>query len=271
MFNEIRVALRALLKTPGFTAIAIATLALAIGANSAVVSLVNALVVRPLPYHEPSNLVLLWDQFKGLGLERIPLSTPEYVDLEKYFHSCTQIAAFDYRSFNLGGGDTPERISGAVVSPALFPMLGINPIVGRAFAQEEQGEGHDDVVVISERLWKRRFNSDPYLIGKSLLLNGRNYTVIGVMPASFEFPIPLFGIQGNQFGTRVDLWTPIAFTKNELKDRGDRNYSVIARLPGRVSLQQAQVELDSLIANWYRQYPDNYKPETGFRTRIYPF
>jgi putative ABC transport system permease protein len=268
--NEVKVALRGLSKSPGFSVIAIATLALAIGANSAVVSLINALLVRPLPYHDSSRLVLLWDQFKALGLERIPLSTPEYVDLERDFHSCPQIAAFDYRSFNLGGGGNPERIPGAVVSPALFPLLGVEPIAGRTFAREEQGEGHDDVVVISERLWKHRFNSDPYLIGKSLLLNGRNYTVIGVMPASFEFPIPLFNVQGNQFGARVELWTPIAFTKNELKDRGDRNYSVLARLPDRISLQQAQVELDSLIANWCRQYPDNYKKGEGFGTKIYP-
>src|SRR5207249_5867623 len=246
--SDFRYALRQLVKCPAFTAVAVLTLALGIGANTAVFGLINALLVRPLPYHDPSNLVLLWEQFPAQGLERIPVSVPEYIDLEKGLRSFTQIATFNYSTFNLAGGNVPERISGAVVSPALFPMLGINPIVGRAFAQEEQGEGHDDVVVISERLWKRRFNSDPYLIGKSLLLNGRNYTVIGVMPASFEFPIPLFGIQGNQFGARVDLWTPIAFTKNELKNRGDRNYSVIARLPDRVSLQQAQLELDGLIA-----------------------
>jgi len=107
MTNEIKVALRGLLKTPGFCVIAIATLALAIGANSAVVSLINALLVRPLPYHDSSKLVLLWDQFKALGLERIPVSTPEYIDLERDFHSCPQIAAFDYRNFNLGGAGNP--------------------------------------------------------------------------------------------------------------------------------------------------------------------
>jgi hypothetical protein len=136
MLNEIRLAFRALLKTPGFTAIAIATLALAIGANSAVVSLINALLIRPLPYHDSGKLVLLWDQFKTIGLERIPVSTPEYVDLERDFHSCPQIAAFDNRSFNLGGEGTPERIPGAVVSPALFSILGVEPIAGRTFARE---------------------------------------------------------------------------------------------------------------------------------------
>ena len=220
MLSEIKVALRGLAKSPGFTAIAIATLALAIGANSAVFSLINALLVRPLPYQEPSRIALIWEQFATQGLERIPVSPPEYLDLEKEFQSGTGLAAFNYQTFNLGGGDVPERISGAVVSPSLFPLLGVEPIKGRTFAREEQGEGHDDVIVISERLWQRRFNSDPMLIGKSLLLNGRSYTVIGVMPAKFEFPIPIFGLQGNQFAERVDIWKPIAFTPLELKERG---------------------------------------------------
>jgi putative ABC transport system permease protein len=270
MLNEVKVALRGLLKSPGFSVIAIATLALAIGATSAVVSLVNALLVRPLSYQNPASLVLIWEQFKTQGLDRIPVSPPEYVDLENGVHSCAQIAAFDYRSFNLGGEGRPERVSGAVVSPTLFSLLGVEPIVGRGFAREEQGEGHDDVVVISERLWKRRFDSDSFLIGKSLLLNGRSYTVIGVMPASFEFPIPLFNVRGNQFAERVDLWKPIAFTQNELKNRGDRNYGVIGRLRNGVSAQQAQAELDSLIANWRQQYRDNYRSGESFGAKIYP-
>ena len=223
MLNEIKVALRGLAKSPGFTVIAIATLALAIGANSAVFSLINALLVRPLPYQQPEKLALIWEQFAAQGLDRIPVSPPEYLDLEKAFKSGTQLASFTYQTFNLGAGDVPERISGALVTPTLFPLLGVEPIKGRTFAREEQGQGHDDMIVISERLWKRRFNSDPSLIGKSLLLNGRNYTVIGIMPAKFEFPIPLFGVQGNQFAERVDIWKPVAFTPTELKDRGNRS------------------------------------------------
>src|SRR5947199_6936389 len=243
MLSEIKVALRGLVKTPGFAAIAIATLALAIGANTSVFSLINALLVRPLPYQQPSKLVLIWERFAAQGLDRIPVSPPEYLDLENQFHGCTNIAAFNYETFNLGGGDLPERISGAVVSAALFPLLGVEPVKGRVFAREEQGEGHDDVIVISERLWKQRFNSDPTLIGKTLLLNDRRFTVVGIMPASFEFPIPLFGIQGNQFAERVDIWKPVAFTKNELENRGGRSYGLITRLRPSVSLAQAQAEL----------------------------
>jgi len=269
MLSEIKVALRGLAKSPGFTIIAIATLALAIGANSAVFSLINALLVRPLPYQEPSRIALIWEQFKTQGLERIPCSPPEYLDLEKEFQSGTALAAFNYQTFNLGGGDVPERISGAEVTPSLFPLLGVEPIKGRSFAQEEQGEGHDDGIVISQRLWERRFNSDPMLIGKTLLLNGRSYTVIGIMPARFEFPIPLFGVQGNQFAERVDIWKPTAFSPLELKERGNRSYAMITRLRPGVSLATAQAELDKIIANWIQTYSDNYRGG-GFGAKIYP-
>jgi putative ABC transport system permease protein len=268
MLSEIKVALRGLAKSPGFTAIAIATLALAIGANSAVFSLINALLVRPLPYQEPSRIALIWEQFTTQGLERIPVSPPEFLDLEKEFQSGTGLAAFNYQTFNLGGGDVPERISGAVVSPSLFSLLGVDPIKGRTFAREEQVEGHDDVIVISERLWKRRFNSDPMLVGRTLLLNGRSYTVIGVMPAKFEFPIPIFGLQGNQFAERVEIWKPIAFTPLELKERGSRSYGLITRLRPGVSLAKAQAELDTIISHWIQTYRDNYNGG-GFGAKIY--
>jgi putative ABC transport system permease protein len=267
---DLRYAFRQLAKSPGFTVVAVLTLALAIGANTAVFSLINALLVRPLPYQQPSQLVLIWERFATQGLERIPVSPAEYLDLEKQFQSSTGLAAFTFERFNLGGGDVPQRISGAAVSPSLFPLLGVEPIKGRTFAREEQGQGHDDVIVISERLWKRRFNSDPALVGKSLLLNGRNYTVIGVMPAKFEFPIPLFGIQGNQFAERVDIWKPIAFMPLELKERYSRSYCLIARLRPDVPVAKAQAELDQLISNWIQAYPDFYSGG-GFGARIYPF
>jgi putative ABC transport system permease protein len=233
-----------------------------------VFSLISALLVRPLPYQEPSRIALIWEQFKTQGLERIPCSPPEYLDLEKEFQSGTGLAAFNYQTFNVGGGDVPERISGAVVTPSLFPLLGVEPIKGRVFAREEQGEGHDDAIVISERLWKRRFNSDPMLIGKSLLLNDRSYTVVGVMPSNFEFPIPLFGIQGNQFAEQVDIWKPVAFTKNELGERGSRSYGLITRLRPGVSLGKAQAELDTIISHWVQTYRDNYSGG-GFGAKIY--
>jgi putative ABC transport system permease protein len=270
MLSEIKVALRGLAKSPGLTIIAIATLALAIGANSAVFSLVNALLIRPLPYRAANKLVLLWEKFPAQGLNRIPVSAPEYLDYAKQIQSM-EIAGFNYDDFNLTGGDMPERVAGAVVSPNIFSLLGVEPIRGRGFLPNEFGEGNDNVVVISERIWKRQFNSDPTLIGKPLSLNGRNYTVVGVMPASFEFPIALFGVQGNQFGQRVDIWKPIAFTQEQLHQRGSRDYAVIGRLKPGVTVQRAQAEIDTMISGWFKQFPDNYDRATRFGATLYRF
>jgi putative ABC transport system permease protein len=271
MLREIRHALRLLVKNPLFTLVATITVALAIGANTAVFSLVNALLIRPLPYQAPQELVLLWERFSGQGLDVIPVSVPEYLDYEKQTRSFTGLAAFDYANLNLtGGSEMAQRIQGAVVTPSLFPLLGVEPIKGRVFSASEFGEGQDNVVLISARLWDRRFNSDPQILGKPISLNGRNFTVVGIMPAKFEFPIPLFNIQGGNFAGQVDIWKPIAFTKDELSSRGSRSYGVIARLKPGVTLGQAQAEINTINANWIAQFPDNYSPQTRFGASLYP-
>ena len=269
MLSEIKVALRGLAKTPGFTIIAIVTIALGIGANTAVLSLVNALLIRPLPYKNPQQLVLIWEQFAQQGLERIPVSAPEFLDYEKQLQSYDRIAAFDYADFNLTGGDMPERVQGSVVSPSLFPLLGVEPVKGRTFAPNEIEPGRDDVVVISARLWQRRFNSDPNILNSKLALNGRSYTVVGIMPTSFEFPLPLFNVQGNTFAERADIWKPISFTEDELKSRGSRSYGMIGRLRDGVKPARAQAELSTITANWERQFTENYSAGTGFGARVY--
>src|SRR3984893_1849744 len=170
MIQDLRLAFRSLINTLGFTLVAIITVALAIGANTTVFSLVNALLLRPLPYKNPQELVLLWEKFSAQGLDQIPVSAPEYLDYEKELKSL-QVAGFDYVDLNLTAGEMPERIAGSVATPSLFHVLGVEPIRGRAFTQGEFGEVNDNVVVISERLWKRRFNSDPQFVGKQLSLN----------------------------------------------------------------------------------------------------
>ena len=270
MIRDLRLALRSLFNSPGFTLVALVTIALAIGANTAVFSLVNALLIRPLPYKSPNELVLLWEKFSAQGLDRIPVSAPEYLDYTKELKSM-EIGAFDYVDLNLTGGDMPERISGAVLTPSVFSVLGIQPRKGRVFTPEEFGEGNDNVIVISERLWKRRFNSDPQIIGKELSLNGRTFTVVGMMPETFQFPLPIFNLQGGTFGGKVDIWKPIAFSKNELESRGSRSYGMVGRLKANVSLGQAQAELDTIIASWYQRFPNNYSPATKFGATLYPF
>jgi putative ABC transport system permease protein len=270
MVKDLRYALRQLVKSPGFTAVAILTLALGIGACTAVLSLVNALLIRPLPYRAPQELVLLWQKFSAQGLDQIPASAPEYLDYEKQTTSFEHVAAFDYTDLNLTGGDMPERVQGAVVSPSLFPLLGVAPIEGRVFTNDEFGEGRDGVVILSARLWRRRFNSDPNLIGTQISLNGRKFTVVGIMPARFQFPLPLFGIQGGTFAGPVDIWKPIAFTKDELESRGSRSYGVIGRLKKGISTAQAQAQIDTIHANWLKQFPDFYPGDVRFGAKLYP-
>src|SRR6266446_8872831 len=265
MFKDLRFALRQLLKQPAFTAIAVLTIALAVSATTAVLSLVNGLLVRPLPYREPQQLVLLLQHFKSQNLERIPVSPPEFVDYETRAHSFEKLGAFGYTSFNLVGEDRPERITGATVTASVLPLLGVSPIKGRFFEREECTLGRDDVVIISERLWQRRFNSDPKIIGTKLLLNGKSFTVVGVMPASFDFPLQLFNVgSGGQFRERAEIWKPLAFTDEEMKMRPERNYAVVGRLTAGTSVAQAQVEVDTINAQMRRERPNNYTQDNSF-------
>jgi putative ABC transport system permease protein len=263
MLKDLRFALRQLLKQWGFTAIAVLTLALAIGATTAVLSLVNALLVRPLPYRAPQQLILLLQHFKSQNLERIPVSPPEFVDYETRAHSFEKLGAFGYTNFNLAGEDRPERIAGATVTAGVLPLLGVSPIKGRFFEPEECALGRDDVVIISARLWQRRFNSDPQIIGTKLLLNGKSFTVVGVMPASFDFPLQLFNLgSGAQFRERAEIWKPLAFTDEEMKMRPERNYAVIGRLAAGTSVAQAEVE--TINAQMRREHPNNYTQSNSF-------
>jgi putative ABC transport system permease protein len=265
MLKDLRFALRQLLKQWGFTAIAVLTLTLAIGATTAVISLVNALLVRPLPYREPQQLVLLLQHFKSQNLERIPVSPAEFVDYETRAHSFEKLGAFSYTNFNLAGEDKPERISGATVTADVLPLLGVSPIKGRLFEPEECTLGRDDVVIISARLWQRRFNSDPQIIGTKLLLNGKTFTVVGVMPVSFDFPLQLFNLgNGAQFGGRAEIWQPLAFTDDQMKARYSRSFAVIGRLASATSVAQAQAEIETINAQMRHEHPDNYGQGNSF-------
>jgi putative ABC transport system permease protein len=271
MLRDLRFALRQLLKQWGFTAIAVVTLTLAIGATTAVLSLVNALLVRPLPYREPQQLVLLLQHFKSQNLERIPVSPPEFVDYETRAHSFEKLGAFGYTNFNLAGEEKPERISGATVTAGVLPLLGVSPIKGRLFEPEECTLGRDDVVIISARLWERRFNSDPQIIGTKLLLNGKSFTVVGVMPANFDFPLQLFNLgNGAQFGGRAQIWQPLAFTDDQIKARSSRSFAIIGRLAPETSLARAQAEIETINAQMRHEHPNNYGQGNSFGGDVLP-
>ncbi len=270
MIQEIRLALRQLIKNPLFALVGILTLALGIGATTAVFTLVNALLIKPLPYQDPAKIVLLFEHFRDQHLDAIPVSPPEFLDYKAQLKSFPQLAAFNTGTYNLAEGETPERIFGATVSADLFPLLGVQPIRGRTFRAEECTTGRNDVVVISERLWRRKFDKDPRVLGSKLVADGRTFTVVGIMPASFEFPLPLFNITGAQFGEQADIWQPLAFTAEEMKNRGSRSYGVIGRLAPGVTPQQAQAELDTVVRQMRTRFPGNYPQTDSFGATVYP-
>ena len=182
-----------------------------------------------------------------------------------------KIGAFTYANFNLAGGEMPERIPGAVVSPSVLQLLGVNPIQGRIFETEEAQNGRDDVVVISERLWQRRFNRDPHTVGSKVVMNGRSFTIVGIMPKGFDFPLQLFNLgSGGQFGERADIWQPLAFTDAQMKNRYSRGLAVIGRLKSGTTVAQAQSEIDGINVQMRHDHPDAYAQGDSFGGEIFP-
>src|SRR4051812_8227423 len=184
LLYDLRYALRRLLQQPGFTIVAILTLALGIGANSAIFSVVDAVLLRPLPYHDGDRLIDIFSSSPSGGRDEI--SVAEWQDLRGQMHSVEDLAAFQSQSVNLTGGDRPTRVRGAFVSANFFNVFQLTPIVGRTFAEGEDGPGGAKLVVINEKLWRERLNGDRDLEGKKLILNGEPYSVIGVVTSNFE-------------------------------------------------------------------------------------
>jgi putative ABC transport system permease protein len=191
MVREIRFAFRRLVRSPGFVVIAVVTLALAIGASSAVLSLVNALLIRPLPYRAPQQLVLLLQHFKSQNLERIPVSPPEFVDYESRGQDFEKMGAFGNVDFNLVSGDKPERIAGAQVTANVFPLLGVTPIKGRFFEPTECQVGRDDVIIISERVWQRKLPAQRAVRADPMIALQPQYLINMIRLPSIERSYPL--------------------------------------------------------------------------------
>lgn len=262
MLTDLRYAFRMLLKSPGFTLIAIVALALGIGANTAIFSVVDVVLLRPLPFPENDRLVMVWQtnpELKKLGFDQAPDSFPDFLDWRAQAKTFQALSAFDGWSANLSGESEPERLGGAEVSANLFSLLGVQPMLGRAFAEGEDQLGRNHVVILSAELWQRDFGSDRSIIGRKLTLDGEPYTVVGVMPPHFHFPHDLGLPAFFTFGERSDIWTPFAPSAERAKNRGAHNLAVIGRLRPGVSLTTAQAEMNTLAARFERQYPDSNK------------
>jgi len=257
LLKDIRYGIRSLLKRPGLTAIAIITLALGIGANSAIFSVVNAIVLRPLPYRDADRLVAIWGNLHKTGLEEIEISAPEFTDFRQQCKAFDQIAAYATQGFNLTGVSEPERLPGALVSASLFPTLGQEAQQGRTFLSEEDQFGHDQVAILSNALWRRRFAADPGIVNKTISLDGQPVTVVGIMPAGFHFP-----------NKDVEVWRPLAFDPDLLTEnnRGSHFLNVIGLLKPGVSVSQAQADIDTVTARLSQEHRTTYP--SGFSTKV---
>ncbi|MET0623131.1 MAG: ABC transporter permease [Pyrinomonadaceae bacterium] len=258
--QDVRFGLRTLRKRPGFTLVAVLTLALGIGANSAIFSVVNAVVLRPLPYAAPERLVALWGNLNQKGFEELELSAPEFVDFRaRGAHVFEDAAAYYEGGFNMTGAGEPERVQGVYATASLFNTLGVAPSRGRAYTAEEDRPGSNDVVVISHSLWRRRFNADPAVAGKSVMLDGRASTILGVMPADFHFP-----------NNDTDIWKPAAFDADLLSpnNRGSHFMSAVARLKEGFTLARAGEEVAALARAQGAENANSYP--RGFGASIRP-
>src|SRR4030095_12322742 len=255
LFSDIRYAVRSLLKRPGFTAIALVTLALGIGANSAIFSTVNALLINPLPFPHLDRIVAVWDKNPSRGVERNEVSMADYLDWKAQSQSFEQLALERWWSMNLTAGDTPERVQGQLVTANFFDVVGVKPFKGRAFLEEENQPGKDGVAIITHSLGERRFGSDPNILNKTVMTNGVARTVVGVLPPEFSYP------KGSQ------IYAPIALTPEIIKSRRFHTYYVIGKLKPNVTLQKAQAEMDTITARLAAQYP---VANTGLGANIFP-
>lgn len=269
LWQDLRYGARMLIKKPGFTIVAVLTLALGIGANTAIFSVVNAVLLTSLPYTEPSRIMMLWGRNPSLNLSQddFPVSYPDFLDWRAKNQSFEYLAAIGPNSFNLSGEGDPERIGGVGASADFFKVLGVDAAWGRTFTSEEELDGGAPVVVISHNFWQSRFGADPGIVGRHITLDNRRYRIIGVMPAGFAFP------QGNDlpehfgFAEKVDVWTPLALKDYEVRQRGNRVLAVIGRLKSGVTPAQAQGEMSTIVRDLEQQYPNTSR---GFGIEVLP-
>ena len=247
LFQDLRYAGRMLVKTPGFTAIAILTLALGIGANSAIFSVVNAVLLRPLMYRDSEKLIRLYEGLPQGGTGSV--SVPNLKDWREQNTVFSEITAYQFGNFNLSIQDQPERIVGANVSSEFFDVLGTRAQLGRTFQKGEDQPGSNRVVVLSDALWRRNFGADANLVGKDISIGGENFSVIGIMPPQFKF----FASQ---------MWVPLVFTEKQLASRGSHAFNVLGRLKPERTLDQAKEEMATIARRLEQQYPDQQKNRT---------
>ncbi len=265
VLTDLRYAARMLRNRPGFTLVAVITLSLGIGANTAIFSVVNAVVLTPLPFPDPEKIVLVKDDLPGRGVEDIGMSVDELRDFQERSGVFDQISAVWPVDANLTGSDRPERIELLGVSPNYFSLLGANAQLGRVFGPQDQAKGFAEGVVISDGLWKRLFGSDPNVLGRKIYADTDLYTIIGVMPASFRHP-------GKTLRNDVEAWATAGFTADPFPSPPQRAQRMlpgaIGRLKPGLNVKQAQAKLDAFVGELKKQYPNDYPAEHAWTVRL---
>jgi len=269
IWQDIRYGARLLLKSPGFTLIAVLTLALGIGANTAIFSVVNFVLLRPLPYANSDQLLMIWERNLKKGWSESPTSSANFVDFRTSARNL-EVAAFTDTNgnFNLTGGDQPERVAGLRVSANLFPLLGVNPGRGRLFLPQEDQPGAGHVLILSYGLWQRTFAANANLINQTIQLNSQSYTVVGIMPPDFKFPPAFSAVVGSseESVSNADLWVPLTTDDIPLvRDR--RDLKMMGRLKPGVTVAQAQADLNAIASRLDREFPD---VNGGIETHVIP-
>lgn len=268
LWRDIVYGVRMLANSPGFTIVAILSLAIGIGANSTIFSITNALLLRPLPYKDADRIAILWNRSPGLNIEQDWFSPGQYLDIKAENQVYESVAVTIGASFNLTGLGVPEHVDGARVSSSLFPLLGANALYGRLFTAEEDQPGKPPVVILAHKFWQRYCNSDPSFVGRTLTLNGNNLTIAGVMPATFSLSkeiMPAVNAIEN-----ADLLLPLPMAETARSNRGNEDFNIFAKLKPGISVAQAQGDMDLIAARMKQNYPASYPPHGGLTISVVP-
>jgi predicted permease len=268
VLQDLRYAWRSFGANPGFTVAAVLSLAIGIGANTAIFSAASALLLRPLPYQDASRLTILWNRSPGLGIAEDWFSTAQYFDIKDGHQGFEQLAIAIGNNANLTGDGEPERIGTVRVSSNLLPMLGARPALGRLFGGDEDKAGAAGVAVLNHGTWMRRYGGDRAVLGRSLTLNGQTYRIVGVLPASFSLPREVMPTLGGAEEAEILLPLPLAADAASARNRED--YNIIGKLKPGVALRQAQAEMDGITARLRREHPDFYPANGGLTFGIVP-
>jgi putative ABC transport system permease protein len=268
LLQDVRYAARTCAGSPGFAIVSILSLAIGIGANTAIFSVASALLLRPLPYKNAERLVILWNTSPGLGITEDWFSTAQYFDIVRGTQSFESVAIAIGANANLTGDGEPERIGTIRVSANLLPMLGVTPLAGELFDERDDRPGRTGKALLGYGTWVRRYAADPAAVGRSLTINGQPYEIAGVLPAAFSLPREVMPTLGVVADAEVVLPLPLADDAATVRNRED--YNIIATLAPGVTIAQARAELDALTARLRREHPDFYPPNGGLTFRVLP-